>query len=502
MSQDSYFIGIDMGTQGIRCAVTDQNGQFVSVNEHSYKIYFPEPGQATQKPSEWIESLDTALTGCLSELPESIKSKIAGLSVCATSSTVIAVDKDGRPLADAILWMDNRAKAEAEEINSGEYELLKYCGGDVSVEWLIPKTLWIKRNMPEVYGKSYKIVEQLDFINHYFTGLWAASVCQATCKGNYVGGSSEMEDQYFKQIGLEDYREKLNTNVLKLGEKVGVIKQEIAKKFGLPEDLIVYQGGIDAHVSMLGLGVCRPGDMGMIMGTSFVHLILSEVPVYKRSIWGPYRDAIIPGLYCIEGGQVSAGSITKWFLNEFNITGQDPYMLMAQYAKDVPIGSKGLITLDFFQGNRTPYKNPNAKGVFYGLTLNHNRADIYRSIMEGIAFGTRNIMDAIGGDDDVRINNIMACGGVTKNPLWLQIIADVTAKPITLTENSSNSGVLGCAVIAAVGSGKYSGYEKAVDAMVRYADVIKPDKEAHQLYEPHYQKYLSLYDKLEDMMDA
>lgn len=501
MSQDSYFIGIDFGTQGVRCSVVDQDGQFISVKESSYRIHFPEPGQATQKPLEWIDSFEAALTGCLSELPESLKSRIAGLSVCATSSTVIAVDKEGRPLADAILWMDNRAKAEAEQINSGEYELLKYCGGDVSVEWLIPKTLWIKRHMPGLYNQSYKIVEQLDFINHYLTGRWAASVCQATCKGNYINGNSEIEEYYFKQIGLEDYRNKLNRNVLKLGDEVGVLKPELSKKFGLPRDLPVYQGGIDAHVSMLGLGVCRPGDMGVIMGTSFVHLMLSEVPIYKRSIWGPYCDAIIPGLYCIEGGQVSAGSITKWFLNEFNIAGENPYMLMAQKAKEVPIGSKGLITLDFFQGNRTPYKNPNAKGVFYGLTLNHNRADIYRSIMEGTAYGTRNIIETICGDD-VAVNNIMACGGVTKNPLWLQIIADVTDKPITLTENSSNCGVLGCAVIAAVGSGEYKGYEEAVDAMVRYTEVIKPDKEAHRLYEPQYQKYLALYEKLEDMMDS
>ncbi len=501
MSQDSYFIGIDIGTQGIRCAVIDQFGQFVSVNENSYRIYFPEPGQATQKPADWIESLETTLAGCLKELSGSLKSKITGMSVCATSSTVIAVDKKGRPLADAILWMDNRAKAEAEEINSGEFELLKYCGGDVSVEWLIPKTLWIKRHMPKLYKESYKIVEQLDFINHYFTGRWAASVCQATCKGNYISGGSEMEDSYFKRIGLEDYSEKLIMNVLKLGDKVGAIKHELSKKFGLPLNLPVYQGGIDAHISMLGLGVCRPGHMGMIMGTSFVHLILSEVPVYNRSIWGPYRDVVIPGLYCLEGGQVSAGSITKWFLNEFNISGQDPYMLMAQKSQEVPIGSKGLITLDFFQGNRTPYKNPNAKGVFYGLTLNHNRADIYRSIMEGIAYGTRNIIDTICGND-VMINNIMACGGVTKNPLWLQIIADVTSKPITLTENSSNCGILGCAVIAAVGSGKYRGFEEAVDAMVHYTGVIKPDNKAHQLYEPHYQKYLSLYEKLKDMMDV
>lgn len=499
MQQRAYFIGIDLGTQGLRCGIIDANGEIITANESSYNIYFPQPGQAIQKPEEWIQSFETALYECIRNAEDDVVQNIKGLSICATASTVIPVDEKGIALADAILWMDNRAKKEVKEINETGHAVLKHCGNDVSVEWLIPKTLWLKRNLPEVYKKADRIVEQLDYVNYYLTGTWATSICQATCKGNYTKDEGGWVDDYFVSIGLNDYKDKINTRVLKLGDEIGTVKDEITCKFGLPKDLPVYQGGIDAHIAMLGMGVSCPGDMGIIMGTSFVHLMLSETPVYNNGIWGPYKDAVVPGLYCLEGGQVSAGSITKWFLNEFNVNGDNPYMIMADEAKKSPIGSKGVITLDFFQGNRTPYKDPHAKGVFYGLTLNHTRADIYRSIMEGIAFGTRNIIDTITANA-VEVNNIMVCGGVTKNPEWLQIISDVTNKPITLTKNSSDGGILGCAIVGAVGSGQYVDFSEAVGAMVKKTECVSPSAKAHYEYLAYYNKYLALYRALKKTM--
>lgn len=494
MQQNSYFIGIDMGTQGLRCGIISDNGELIAVQELSYDIYFPKPGQAVQKPAQWLESFHSVLKKCVDSVDDKILENIKGLSICATASTIIPVDKSGTALSDAILWMDNRAKEEAEEINSTKHEVLKYCGSEVSVEWIIPKTLWLKRKAPKIYQKADKIVEQLDFMNYHITGNWAASICQVTCKGNYIDDKGGWDDGYFNTIGLSDYKEKLNTNVFKLAEKVGSITDEIAAKYRLPKNTPVFQGGIDAHISMLGMGVSSPGDMGIIMGTSFVHLVLREAPIYNDGIWGPYKDAVVPGLYCLEGGQVSAGSITKWFLNEFNVTGDNPYLIMAEEAQKSPIGSKGVISLDFFQGNRTPYKDPHAKGVFYGLTLNHTRGDIYRSIMEGIAFGTRNIIETISA------NKIMVCGGVTKNPLWLKIIADVTGKSITLTQNSSDGGILGCAIVCAVGSGQYKNFEEAVGCMVKKSDCVLPNKTAHEAYSKNYQKYLGLYKALKDVM--
>ncbi len=495
----SLFMGLDFGTQGVRCGIFDKYGEVKATSESNYETFFPEAGWAEQAPNDWISAMGDAVAMCYAQTGEEVFAQIKALAVCSTSSTVIAVDENNKPLANAILWMDNRAKTEAAKINDTQHKILNYCGREVSVEWFIPKLLWIKENWTGVYDKAKRIVEQQDYINHYLTGRWCASISQSTCKGNYVEELGGYSEEFMARIGLPDYREKINLDVLKQAEAIGKLRGSIAEAYKIPEDVTVYQGGIDAHTCMIGLGVCKPGDMGAVLGTSFVHLAVVDKPLFKEGIWGPYKDAIIPDLFCMEGGQVSAGSITKWFLEEFDVNGSNPYQIMENEADRIPIGSEGLVLLDYFQGNRTPYKDPMAKGVIYGLTLRHSKAHIYRAILEGIAFGMRNIIDNME-TADFSIDVIRGCGGVTKNPLWLQIISDVTGKPIMLTQHSSNSGVLGCAIISAVGSASYHNFEEAVDAMVQCTDTVYPDKDAHNKYNPNYKKYLKLYDNLKELM--
>jgi len=497
-----YFLGIDFGTQGVRCGIVNEDGEVLSVAHRKFNTYYPEPGWVVQKPDEWIEAMFGAAKDCLQKTDDSIVKNIVGVSVCATASTVIPVLKNGTALMDAILWMDNRASLETSGINQTKHEVLKHCGNEVSVEWLIPKVLWLKNNRRDIYDKAYKVVEQLDYINYVLTGEWAASICQATCKSNYVEEFGGWNRSFFEGIGLGEFNRKLNTRVLHLGEPIAKLLPSVAKQLGLPKDVIVYQGGIDAHISMLGIGVSHPGDMGIVMGSSFVHLVLSKEPIFNEGIWGPYNNAVIPGLYCLEGGQVSAGSIANWFIREFKIkeeTKGDPFELMMNEAAAVPPGSKGIITLDFFQGNRTPYKDPLAKGAFYGLTLSHTRAHIYRAIMESVAYGMRNVIENMSADK-LNIQNIMACGGVTRNPLWLQIISDVCGKPITLTTRSSEAGILGCCIVAAVGAGVYGRFEEATRAMVRKNKVIRPDPAAHEEYRELFEDYITLYQQLKPLM--
>lgn len=494
-----YFLGLDFGTQGVRCGIADEHGEIISMAHERYNTYYPEPGWVEQKPNEWIDAMVNATITCLGKADNDVVKNIKGMSVCATASTVVPVLKNGTALMDAIIWMDNRANMEADGINETKHEVLKYSGNEVSVEWLIPKVLWIKNNRRDIYDKSYKIVEQLDYINYILTGEWVASICQATCKSNYIEEHGEWDRRFFEGIRLGEFNRKLNTHVLHLGEPIGRLKKTMSKKLGLPDDVVVYQGGIDAHIAMLGIGVSRPGDMGIVMGSSFVHLVLSKEPLFNDGIWGPYNNAVIPGLYCLEGGQVSAGSIAKWFLREFKVEGEEPYELMMAEAETVEPGSEGVIALDFFQGNRTPYKDPLAKGVFYGLTLSHKRAHVYRAILESVAYGMRNVIENMS-TEKLNIKNIMACGGVTRNPLWLQIISDVCGKTINLTTHSSEAGILGCCIVAAVGRGVYQGLEIATQQMVRNNEVIQPDLEAHEIYKELFVDYIDLYERLKGLM--
>lgn len=499
MSDREYFLGIDFGTQGVRCGVVDDRGEIIAVAREKYNTYYPEPGWVVQKPNEWVDCMYKAAKSCLADAGDTIAKEIKSLAVCATASTVVPVLGDGTALMDAILWMDNRANMEANGINETRHEVLKYCGNEVSVEWLIPKALWIKNNRRDIYDKAYMIVEQLDYINYILTGEWAASICQATCKSNYIENNGKWNRSFFEGIRLGEFNRKLNTKVLRIGEPIARLKKVAARKLGLKGDVVVYQGGIDAHTAMLGIGVSRPGDMGIVMGSSFVHLALSNDPIFSDGIWGPYDNAVVPGLYCLEGGQVSAGSIAKWFLREFRVEGEDPYETMMLEAKMVEPGSKGVTALDFFQGNRTPYKDPLAKGVFYGLTLSNTRAQMYRAVLESVAYGMRNVIENMS-TEKLRIKNIMACGGVTHNELWLQIISDVCGKPINLTTRSSDAGILGCSIVAAVGSGSYSGFEQATKAMVRRNSVVEPNPETHEIYNELYSEYLGLYESLKDLM--
>lgn len=494
---NGLYIGVDFGTQGVRCGIVDLKGQVIAARETAYQTQYPAPGWATQDPAEWLKSFDEALLQCVREVDRNTLDNIKGLSLCTTASTVLPVSRDGKPLSDALLWMDNRAKEEAAYINNKKHEVLKYCGGGVSVEWMMPKMLWVKNHQPDVYESMDRFVELLDFINHHLTGEWCSSICQASCKANYVKDYGGWVEDYYESIGLDSG--KLSKNVLKLGEPVGRIRKELAERYSLPLNLTVYQGGTDAHVAMLGLGIYKPGDMSIVMGTSFVHLAFSKQPVFLDGIWGPYNDPVVPGLFCFEGGQVSAGSITKWFLREFGITGDNGYLEMTKEVEKIQPGSDGVITLDYFQGNRTPYKDPKAKGVFYGLTLSHTRAHIFRSILESIAFGTKNIIDTIS-QAELNIENIVASGGVVKNPLWMKVISNVTQKPILLTKNSSNAGILGCAILAALGSGEYRGFEETIQHMVQISTTIEPDLNEYKKYEETYHNYLKMYQLLKPIM--
>lgn len=495
MDSKKYFMGIDFGTQGVRCGIFDCEGNAFCMNETKYTTFYPQPGYAEQIPKSWIDSLHASIEECFNSAGQNIFEGVSGIAICATSSTVVPVDKYGKPLMNAILWMDNRSAAQAKKINETKHGILKHCGGEVSSEWIVPKMLWLKEKCPETFNRATRIVELQDFMNHYLTGRWCASVSQATCKSNYVESKDGYNRDYFNTIGLGDFFEKADTDVLKQSMPVGRIRPEIASQLHLPEEAVIYQGGVDAHMNMIGLGVCRAGNVGISMGSSFAQLALVEEEIFMEGIWGPSKDAIVPDLFCLEGGQVSAGSITKWFIKEFNITGENPYLKMSGEANKIPPGSEGLIALDFFQGNRTPYKDPDAKGAFFGLTLSHTNAHIYRSILESIAFGAKNILDTMDKDDKL-FDVLKGCGGVVHNRIWLHIIADIIQKPIELSQESSNAGVLGCAILSAVGSGAYDSIEKACASMVHVNDIIEPDNKNQECYQQSYEKYKDLYRRL------
>lgn len=496
----SYFIGIDTGTQGVRIGIADEDGEMLTSHEKKWETSYPKVGWAEQNPMDWWESILEVLLMCSAEMTDEQKKSVKACCVCATSSTVLAIDEQGKPLMDAMMWMDARSREEMNEINETHDPVLDYCGQETSFEWMIPKALWIKRHRRDIYDKCFRLVEQLDWINYMLSGILSSSICNTTCKWNYIESKGGYQKEYFKRIGFEDYPEKIVTKVDKIGEAIGKLRPDLAERFGFNPDLEVVQGGIDAHMAMFGLNVIKPHKLGIVMGTSFVHLCMSEEKPNLKGIWGPYDSALVDGLWLLEGGQISAAGLVNWFRKNFHIGEEDgnPYARLLRAAEEIEPGSDGITVLDFFQGNRTPYKDAMAKGVIYGLNVKHTWKHIYHAVLESVSFGTHNIIQNYE-TQGYEVDSLTVCGGVTRDRGWIQMISDVTGKKIIINRNSQ-AGVLGCCVAAASKGRHYESFQAAADRMVVPEIVVEPDMEKHSLYQKPFQKYLKLYKCLKEMM--
>lgn len=497
---EAYFMGIDTGTQGVRIGISDTRGKLIFEKEQKWETEFPKVGWAEQNPLNWWEAVNGIFEKIAHTVESEIRQNIRACCVCATSTTAIAVNENGYPLMNAMMWMDARSRKEMKEINDTGHPVLNYCGKETSFEWMIPKALWIKKNRTDVYNACYKIVDQLDWMNYQLCGEWSSSICNTTCKWNYVSSMGGYQRDFFEQIGFEDYEEKLIMRIDKIGDVVGTILPQISEKYGFFREMKIVQGGIDAHIAMFGLDVLKPGKLGVIMGTSFVHLCLSDQNPDMKGIWGPYDGAVLDDMWLLEGGQISASGLVNWFRHNFHIPEKDgnPYGHLLEIPDEIPIGADGVTVLDFFQGNRTPYKDAMAKGVIFGLNIKHTWKHIYRAVLESVSYGTQNIIRNFE-EQGYPVASITACGGVTKDRRWLQMISDVTGKPIIVNENIQ-AGVLGCCVVAASKGRFYNDFQSAAEHMVKPKFIVEPDMKNHEEYQPYFHKYLELYESLKDLM--
>lgn len=491
-------LGIDLGTESVRVEALSPDGIRVAAGEQSYRTDFPGAGWAEQNPRDWWAALKDALSQV------SAKTRLAevrALAVSATSSTVVACTSAGEPLAPALLWMDSRAVEETDVINATRHPVLRFAGGQASPEWIVPKTLWLKRHRPDLWSHpGLKVVEAVDWLNFRLTGRWAAARCNAVCKGLY--GEAGWDSRFLEAIGLEDYRHVWPQDVVALGEPLERLSPAAASELGLPGTALVVQGAIDAHIGMLGMGITEAGQLAITMGTSFVHLGLSHQPHFHPGLWGPYPEPIYSGMWLLEGGQISAGSITRWFRDRLapDLPAAEAYARLTAEAAATPPGADGLVLLDYWQGNRTPLREPRLSGAVWGLRLHHTRGHLYRAVLEGVACGTRHVLDAFA-EAGYEVRQIVAGGGVTRNPLWLQILADVTGRPLQLAA-ASNTSVTGAAVAAAAGAGMYENVAAAARAMTAYAGMVEPQPHLRSVYDALYARYRETSERLAPLMTS
>jgi L-ribulokinase len=524
----AYAIGVDFGTESGRALLLDlQDGREVAVSEVAYPSgvinrVLPATGAelpadwALQDPDDWVRVVETAVPALLSEagIP---KHEVVGLGVDFTSCTVLPVSGDGvplctlpewrsRPHAWPKLWKHHAAQPVADRLNEvaearGEDFLSRY-GGKLSSEWYFPKLIQLWLEDREVYEAAYGFIEGTDWIVWQLTGNERRNTCTAGYKACWSEREGLPSVEFFEAAypGFSRPDERLGTTFYALGSQAGRLRPELAARIGLAETTAVAVGNVDSFVSVPGAGIDQPGTFLMVVGTSICDLVIEPEEIRLPGITGVVKDGILPGSYGYEAGQVAVGDMLAWFVDEIGSSDgspdADPYESLEQAAARMSPGQTGLVALDWWNGNRTILADADLTGVIAGLTLQTTEVQIYRALLESIAFGNRRVMDNFS-EHGLRLGDIVACGGIAeKSPLLMQMLADTSGRPVHLPD-SGQIPARGAALFGAVAAGAFPDIGSAIAATrPGIARTYRPDREAAAVYDEVYDVYRELYETL------
>jgi L-ribulokinase len=515
MSETVCTIGVDFGTESGRVLVLDLgSGEELAVevvpyphgviDRHLIGSDEPLPGDwALQHPGDWIEVIERGVPAALAAAgvaPE----RIAGLGVDFTSCTVLPADAEGVPLcltprwqsrrhAWPKLWKHHAAQRVADRLNEvalerGEPFLERY-GGRISSEWYFPKLIEVWDEDREVYEACDVFLEATDWIVWWLTGRLVRQSTTAGYKAMWSPTEGLPPAAYFDAAYL-------GTRFAPLGTRAGTLRPELAAKLGLPDAdaVAVAVGNVDSFVSVPGAGVERPQTFVMVIGTSICDMVVDPTEVRLPGITGVARDGILPGLYGYEAGQAAVGDMLAWFVRTLG-AGQS-YEELEAAAGEIQPGASGLVALDWFNGNRTILADADLTGSIIGLTLQTTAAEIYRALLESIAFGNRRIMDNFS-EHGLALDRIVACGGIAeRSPLAMQIIADVSGREVDVPA-SAEVPARGAALFGAVAAGAFDDIGGAVQAnRPAVARTYTPQDGARSVYERVYPIFAELHDLL------
>ncbi len=536
MAEKKYVIGVDFGTLSGRTLLVETNtGAEIAIAEKPYKHgvmdeYLPDgktklpPDWALQHPADYLEVLQTTIPEVLQKANISA-GDVIGLGIDFTACTMLPVDNKDIPLcfdekyqntphAYVKLWKHHAAQDEANKLNEiaeqrGE-NFLKFYGGKISSEWLIPKIWQILNEAPEIYEKTDRFMEAADWVIMQLTGNECRNCCTAGYKALWHKHNGYPSTDFFKALDprLENLvAEKLSTNIYPLGNKAGAITKEASKLTGLLPGTAVAVANVDAHVAAPAVGIVEPQKMLMIMGTSTCHILLGQKEYIVPGMCGVVEDGVVAGFLGYEAGQSCVGDHFEWFVKncvpecyhkEAKQKNTNIHQLLSQKADKLRVGESGLLALDWWNGNRSVLVDVDLTGMLLGATLLTKPEEIYRALIEATAYGTRMIIETFK-ENGVPINALYAAGGIAeKNPVIMQIYSDVTGMEIRISA-SPQAPALGSAMFGAVAAGKENGgYNTIIDAAKVMSKVkpqyYKPIPENIKIYDKLYAEYKRLHD--------
>ncbi len=493
-------LAVDLGTTALKCALHDLQGNVIAKATEEYQLITPNALSVEVEVETYWQAFKTAIARVLHLSPIQ-PANIKALGISAQGETLILVNKAGQPLRPAIVWLDNRAQAEADELGArfghrAAYEIT----GQVKLvpTWPAAKIAWLRRHEPDVVARTAKFLLIEDYFLHRLTGEYVCegSLVTSTCYWNF-----KTRQWWPEMLAALEIRDDQLPRLCESGVPVGQLRPEVAEELGLSPHTIACTGALDQACGAIGVGNIGPGIFSENTGAALA--ICATVPqsTLDPNNQMPCHYHGLPGLYMLHtftGG----GIVMRWFRDEFaqmerlvgQSSGQNAYDLLGMEAARVPPGCEGLVMLPHLQGAMAPEANPKAKGVFYGFTLRHGRSHFARAIMEAVGFIVRRNIEVIEGLG-VPVNEVRALGGGARSRIWKQIEADITQRPV-LTTTNEEAATLGAAILAGKAAGLYASVEEAVGQMVRIKDRFQPSPVNTQVYEETYHTYIRLYDAL------
>lgn len=503
---EKFILGIDIGTTSLKTAVYDRTGTLQASAVTEYSLLTPTPNIVEVPCSIYMDSIKSGLRSISEKSRVDLKQiGIVGFSV--QGETLCFLDENGKEVGNAIVWMDNRAGKQAEEMRQHFGDELCYkVTGQVSFEanWPAAKILWIKENEPERFARIRHFLLLEDYIIYLLTGKFVAEGSLLTSTEYWDINTKKYWKEMLDFIGID---EDMLPEIRESGEVVGTILPQMAKELGIAEDAIITTGCLDQAAGAIGVGNIKPGIFSENIGAALAICVPTKKLTYDPNRQMPVHYFAVPDTYMMHTF-TTGGMCLRWFRDNFcneeidiqKLTGIDSYDLMNREVEKVSPGADGLICLPHLQGSMAPDVNLNAKGVFYGATLKTTKGHFIRSVMESLGYLICRNLEAISAMG-LEVQQIRTMGGGSKSEIWNQIKADITGKTLNVTYSSQDTACLGAAILAGTAAGVFESIDAAVASMVKIRKSYEPDAKRHALYVKQYEKFKLLFSSLEKFYD-
>jgi xylulokinase len=504
---DAFVIGCDVGSQGTNAALYASDGALVASAYETYDLSFPHPGWAEQDPDAWIQGVERACRRLVAACPAGAPG-VRGLSFGSQLDGMVVCDGAGHPLRPAMIWMDRRAEAQARSVAEliDPAEFYRAVGANLDSSHAVFKALWVREEEPGAWKEATHIMPPGSYVLRHAAGVLAVDFSNASSLALLDPRTRRWSQAALDAVEIDP------AMLPELGagtQPVGTVTAGFAEASGLDPSTVVAIGCGDEMAATLGAGVYAPGEVCDVVGTAEPVCAASAEPREDPTMLVECHPHADPDAWLLENpGFVSGGNL-RWWRDQFAQVEReaeavglgDAYDFLSTEAGHVPPGSEGLVFLPCMQGAMAPEWNGAARGVFFGLTLAHTRDHMTRAILEGSAFGLRDILSAMM-DAGLDVRRLTIVGGGAKGPLWRQIKADVTGLPVRVPVSVETTAT-GAAILAAVGAGVHSSVAGAVEAFVAFEpDEHRPNPETREAYDEAYRRYRDVYFALKPVFEA